>query len=203
MKVSRGYSDENLLYAIETKQDINTAIDYIYREHYGMLKHYVLTNSGKEEDAEDIVQEVLVVFIDLIQKKRFRGEASVKSFLYTITRNLWITELRKRAGSMRRNMSFEKENIKMEEDVSKQFMYYESQKSILTLFETLGEGCKKILTLFYYDEKPIKDILLETHYENEQVLRNKKYKCLKELTDKVKNSPSIYASLKEALQHGK
>jgi DNA-directed RNA polymerase specialized sigma subunit len=67
----------------------------------------------------------------------------------------------------------------------------------------MGEKCKQVLTMFYYDELPIKEILELTDYENEQVLRNKKYKCLKELTEAIKKSPVLYNNIKEALQYGK
>jgi hypothetical protein len=32
----------------------------------------------------------------------------------------------------------------------------------------------------------MKEIVSHLHYENEQVVRNKKYKCLQQLTDKMK-----------------
>jgi hypothetical protein len=35
----------------------------------------------------------------------------------------------------------------------------------------------------------MKEIVSQMHYENEQVVRNKKYKCLQQLTDKIKQNP--------------
>jgi predicted DNA-binding protein YlxM (UPF0122 family) len=56
----------------------------------------------------------------------------------------------------------------------------EARKQLVAVFEKLGTSCKKILTLFYYENLSIKEILEQTTYENEQVVRNKKHKCLKD-----------------------
>ncbi len=203
MQTVKSFSDAELITAIKTGIDIDNAVGFIYRNHYRVLENFVLTNSGNEMDAEDIIQEVLVVFIDIIQTKRYRNEASVRSFLYTLTRNLWISELRKRGSDSKRNVFFEAGREKEEEDISTLLIYKEAQVLIVELFERMGEKCKQILTLFYYENLPMKEILKQTNYENEQVLRNRKYKCLKELTDIIQQSPAITNNVKSALQRSK
>ena len=159
MPTLKSYTDEELIAAITTRADVNGAITQLYKTYYYPLERYVVANSGNEMDAEDLIQEVMVAFVDLVSQGKYRGEASVKSFLYTLARNLWVTELRKR-----------------------------------------GETCRKILTLFYYHDLPMREILKQTNYENEQVLRNRKYKCLKEIAELIQRTPSIYANVKAALQ---
>jgi len=61
----------------------------------------------------------------------------------------------------------------------------------------LGEPCKKILTLFYYDNLSMKEIVEHLPYENEQVVRNKKYKCLQALTGLIKDNPAIARQITE------
>ena len=97
----------------------------------------------------------------------------------------------------------EKNREKEEEDISSYLSYKEAQTTIAELFERMGETCKHILTLFYYENLSMKEILKETSYENEQVLRNKKYKCLKELTNIIQQSPTIFNNVKSALQRSK
>lgn len=203
MQNAKSYSDEELIAAIKTSNDINNAISFIYRTHYRMLENFVLTNSGNKVDAQDLIQDVMVSFVEMIQKDKYRGEASVKSFLYTLTRNLWITQLRKTGSEYKRNEFFETNREKIEDDISTFLTYKEAQKTILELFDRLGERCKQILILFYYEDLPMKDILEQTNYENEQVLRNRKYKCLKELTKLIERSPAISEAIKSALQTSK
>ena len=71
----------------------------------------------------------------------------MKSFLYSIIRNLWLSEMRKRNNADNRNRVFEKEKILK----SRQWYRIWSKgisKSILDLFEKLGEKCKQLLLLF-------------------------------------------------------
>jgi DNA-directed RNA polymerase specialized sigma subunit len=68
--------------------------------------------------------------------------------------------------------------------------------------DKLGEGCKKILLAFYYENLSMKEILNTMNYENDQVLRNKKHKCLKQLEQLLTADPALAKTLKAALQYG-
>lgn len=203
MQVSGKLTNDDLILAIKSGENIDEAIGFIYKNYYGLLENIVLSNNGAKADAEDIIQEVLVVFIEMVNKDKYRAEASVKSFLYTLTRNLWISEIRKRSSAYKRNTTFEESRELIEGDISNYLVYHESQKLIMTLFEKLGEKCNQILTYFYYNNYSMKEILERMDYGNEQVLRNKKYKCLKTLINLVNSSPAIKENLKTALQNGK
>ena len=63
----------------------------------------------------------------------------------------------------------------------------------------LGDACKKILTLFYYENLSMKEMVSHLHYENEQVVRNKKYKCLQQLTGILKENPVAAKQITELL----
>ncbi|MEM9675076.1 MAG: sigma-70 family RNA polymerase sigma factor [Bacteroidota bacterium] len=197
MHIARDYNDQEVVHAIKTEKDIDEAIQFIYREYYGLLENYVRNNSGNEDDAADIIQEAIVAFIEMVKKEKYRGQASVKSLLFTLTRNLWISELRKRKSATRRHEVYEDTRDDIEQDVSEHLAYKEKQALIIALLDQLGSTCRKILELFYYQNLSIKEILEQLpQYTNEQVIRNKKYKCLKELVSNVKSSPTIIENLK-------
>jgi RNA polymerase sigma factor (sigma-70 family) len=197
------YTDAEIISGIKSGRKLDQVIGYIYREYYGLLERLVLQNSGNQADAEDVIQEVLIVFVEMVQKDKYQARASVKSFLYTLTRNLWISEIRRRKSASRRNEAYENGRDTSQKDVSEYLAYKENQHFILSLFAALGDKCQRILTLFYFEEYTMKEILQETDFENEQVLRNKKYKCLKTLIGKVQQSSEIYKQLKKALHHAK
>jgi RNA polymerase sigma factor (sigma-70 family) len=197
------YTDAELVRDIQSDKHLDRAVAHIYQEYYGLLEKMVLQNSGNQADAEDVIQEVLVVFVEMVQKGKYQGKASIKSFLYTLARNRWISEIRKRGSADRRHEYYESEKDDTEADVSEYLVYKEGQQFIQQLFEQLGEKCQQILTLFYYGDYSMKEILEQTDYDNEQVLRNKKYKCLKTLISRVQQSPEIYDQLKNALHHAK
>ncbi len=201
MKLNRNLTDQELLEKIKSKSDLNLALGQLYAAHYGMLERYIIQNSGSADDAADLIQEVMLVFVRLVSEEKYRGEASIKSVLYSICRNLWITELRKKKSTEARHERYEGEKDQLESDISSQISKNENLKFVMDLFEKLGQKCKQILTLFYFEELPMKEITEKLEFSSEQVLRNKKYKCLQSLTDQVKSSPALSQSLQKALRH--
>ena len=55
--------------------------------------------------------------------------------------------------------------------------------------------------MFYYENLSISEMLDALDYENEQVIRNKKYKCMKQLEQMITVNPALKQSLKNLL-HG-
>nr|HAD49812.1 sigma-70 family RNA polymerase sigma factor [Algoriphagus sp.] len=201
MKLNPNFTDQELVEMILTKNRQNMAITLLYRQYYGVLENYILQNSGSSDDAADIIQEVMLIFVQMISEGKFRAESSIKSFLYSICRNLWITELRKRKSSAARQEKYEESTEKVDSDVSESIAKTESLKYIMGLFQELGNKCKQILQLFYYEELPMKESCEKLDFSSEQVLRNKKYKCLKSLIEKTQASPQVYQNLQKALRH--
>jgi DNA-directed RNA polymerase specialized sigma subunit len=68
--------------------------------------------------------------------------------------------------------------------------------------DKLGEICKRILVYYYYENLSMKDIVLRLNYDNEQVVRNKKYKCMKDLNELLDRNSSIKNAFKELLVYG-
>lgn len=201
MEVIRNLTDSELVRSIRQGGAMEPAIKFIYREYFESLSRYVIQNSGSHEDAEDIFQEMILGFIELVQQDKFRGESSVKTFLFSINRNLWLNELKKRGRSEAREMKYEKSKEISDMDVSHFIARREATQQVMGIVEQLGETCRKILVMFYYENLPIKEILEQLDYENEQVVRNKKYKCLKQLEQMISDNPTLKQNLKNLL-HG-
>lgn len=201
MKVNQNLDDQDLIELILSRKQQNLALNLLYKRHYGLLENYVLQNSGNSEDAADVIQEVMLVFVQIITQGKFRGESTIKSLLYNICKNLWISELRRRKSTFARHEKYEIESEKTELDISESIARTENLKYIMKVFNQLGEKCKKVLQLFYYEELTMKEVREKLNYSSEQVLRNKKYKCLKSLIQKTQSSPKIYKNLQKALRH--
>lgn len=202
MQVVKRYADAELVNALKNPTEMDAAIRVIYKDYYGLLESYVIKNNGNKEDAADIIQETIVAFIEIAEQDKFRGEASVKSFLYAITRNLWLAELRKRNSAENRNRIFEKAKDTTEEGVVQHLMRREHFDLVQQLFDKLGTKCKQLLMLVYYEDLSMNDILGQMpDYQNEQVLRNKKYKCMKQLEDIMQGDEYLRTQFKNALKH--
>ena len=191
MKVDKTYSDPELIAAVRSGDSLDEAIRYIYQQYSETISSLVINNSGNHQDAQDIFQETVVTFIETVQKDKFRGDSSVKTFLIAIARNTWLNELKKKQRADFREEAFEKGRPLQEPDVSHLISDREVKKQFRDLLGKLGQSCKKILELFYYENLSMKEMLDHLPYENEQVVRNKKYKCLQQLTGILKDNPLI------------
>lgn len=189
-------SDTEVINKILKADEVDEAIRFLYRSHYEFLGRYITNNKGSWDDAQDIFQEVLVAFINIVKGGRFRGESSIKTFLYSLTKNTWLNELKKRGRAQVRELKYDRGEEKTEGAIDAAMELRETNKELMKVIEALGENCKKILLLFYFENRSMKEIVEQLPYENEQVVRNKKSKCLKQLEGLLKGNKNLYQQLK-------
>jgi RNA polymerase sigma factor (sigma-70 family) len=199
MDVIKKFSDAELVSHLRSGTDMNDPLRFMYREYFEGLAWFVINNSGSRQDAEDIFQEVMVSFIEVVQAGKFRGESTVRTFLFSLNRFAWLNELKRRGRAGQRELKYERAQDREEADVSMAIADREARTAVMKLVEALGDTCRRILVLFYYQDRSMKEILAELDYENEQVVRNKKYKCLKKLEEMVTANPALAKNLKNIL----
>jgi len=200
MKVAEKYTDPELIAAIGEPKDLNKAILFLYQQYSESTCSFIMGYGGSRQDAEDVFQETVVSFIDVVKKGKYRMEASIKTFLISVAKNIWLNEIKKRERSGAREKQFESTRDQKEADVSHHIADLEKKRQLRELVYKLGEPCQKILLLFYYENLSMKEIVDHLPYENEQVVRNKKYKCLQQLTGMIKDNPAIALQINEIVK---
>jgi RNA polymerase sigma factor (sigma-70 family) len=134
------------------------------------VKSFVLKNSGTSEDAKDIFQDALVVLYKKVHTKDFTLTVSLNTYLVAIAKNVWWQELRKR-----NKMPM----TEPQDDIAEVFVDDEPQFSLAeAAFHLLGEKCKQLLTLFYFQKKSFREIATMLAFSDEQVAKNQKYRCI-------------------------
>lgn len=175
-------TDEQLLDLL--KADYRGAFAHLYRYHFKMVEYFITQNSGNTFDAEDVFQEVMLVFFNKSREGSFSLTCSVKTFIYSVARNLWLKKLR----SNKRELSitdYEKyEHVAMPEEAEQE---PGREIQVKAAMEQLGEGCRKILMLYYYMKKSMQQVADELGYTNADNAKNQKYKCLQQLKSKLSN----------------
>jgi RNA polymerase sigma factor (sigma-70 family) len=134
------------------------------------VKKYILANNGTAHDAQDIFQEALVVLYKKIQAGNFMLTVSLKTYLLAIVKNCWLQELR-----LRKKIPVV--------DTDKDFSIEEPvEEPAFTLaeaaFNALGEKCKQLLIMFYFNKKNYKMIAADMSFGDEKTAKNQKYRCL-------------------------
>ena len=175
------FSDAELEEAIREKNMLDQAIRQLYQQHAEITRSFIMGKGGTVQDADDIFQETIIAFIDTVQKGKFRQESGIRTFLISISKHLWYNEIRKRQRAENREKLYESDREIEEEGIGRIIQDRELKQQLNQMLQDLGDSCRKILELFYYENLSMKEIVSHMHYENEQVVRNKKYKCLQQL----------------------
>ncbi|MEM9455290.1 MAG: sigma-70 family RNA polymerase sigma factor, partial [Myxococcota bacterium] len=65
-----------------------------FRRHFAALHHFFVNKTANDHDAEDLAQQTLLACLEAM--RRYRGDASFRTFLFAIARNTLLKHLRDR-----------------------------------------------------------------------------------------------------------
>lgn len=169
-------------------------INQLYQKCFPSIRQLVLSNSGLLEDAEDIFQEALVVLYRKIKDNTLILNCALSTYIYSICRNMWLDRLRRQSKTIG-VIDGDREIIDLDDDTVETIYQNDRYRLYQKHFKNIGEGCKKLLTLFFKGE-PMKLITKVLGFGSEQYTRKRKFKCKEKLVNSIKSDP-LYKELKQ------
>jgi RNA polymerase sigma factor (sigma-70 family) len=163
--------------ALLRRKDEQT-LKIIYRQNYPVITNMVINNGGSLAQAKDVYQEAIIVLYEKLQDESFELNCRIKTFLYSVSRNIWLKELKtmnRYSGSLNESDEYLELNWEEINNVEDQ---YQAMNHALA---SLGEPCSTILKDFYINKSSMEDITEKFGYTNTDNAKNQKYKCLKRL----------------------
>ncbi|MCY7353012.1 MAG: sigma-70 family RNA polymerase sigma factor [Cytophagaceae bacterium] len=183
-------TDEAIVNGIlsDDRKALNTAIRCLYDRHTALLKDYVRRNSGSSQDADDVIQVVILNFIKAVRSEQYRPlqGVGVGAFLNTICKRHWLNALSQRERVTLRETEYYETDDQASEGVDELLEQREEMEHYLRQFDRLGERCKQILTAQRRDGLSMKEIADLMGFENERVAINEKFKCIQKLKNLLK-----------------
>ena len=178
--------DKKIIDLIKSQKH-NKVFTTLYK-YFPVVKKMILANGGRSEDAEDIYQDALIVFYKKASAADFQLTSSINTYLYSICRFMWSDQLKKQ-----QKQSFtDIEKVQVNESEFIATIETESQLKLAEkVISELGERCKELLILFYFQSKKLKDIAAKMGYNSENTAKNQKYKCLETAKLKLKALQTI------------
>lgn len=121
---------------------------------YNALFCYVLSLTKNESDAEDITQEAFLRAMNA--KEKFSGNSSLYTWLCSIARNLWLTNVKKQS----RNTGDEALDDMPDSspDIEELTADHDGTMQILRALHILDEPYKEVFSLRVFGELSFKDI---------------------------------------------
>jgi RNA polymerase sigma factor (sigma-70 family) len=156
------------------------ALNRMYTSYFPMVLQFILNNNGDEDDAKDVYQESIIVVYNKIQSGDFELTSKLKTYIYSISRRIWLKKLAQQSKKTNNISEFE-DVIAVEEDLEQheaKDLQFDKMDSAL---QQLGEPCKTIIQDFYINNLSMQDISEKFGYTNTDNAKTQKYKCLQRL----------------------
>ncbi len=189
------YPDQRIIEQLQSndKKENEQIILYLHQRMNAQVARFILLNSGGPEDVDDIFQDGLIALYKLAKKGQMEKVANIEAYLYSICRNLWLKKLQREKREV--ELTEAEETIATEEVSLQSLLSAERQEALDSLMANMGDACRQILRLYYYDRLSMKEIAKQMGFSNDQVAKNKKSICLKKLRQTILNSPHFRSLL--------
>ena len=171
-------SDAGILERI--REGDEDALVELYRKSRRPVIAYVLRNSGNLDDAEDLLQESLVVLWERVRTGRFEQTAKIETFIVATVRNMWLRRL-SRARRESPNPHDPEDVPDAAPSVLDIMIDTEEAELVRDALETLGDPCRSLLLFYYWEELPMQEIAEKLGFANAETAKSKKYQCKKAL----------------------
>jgi len=171
------------------KAGTNSVLKSVYLNNKEAFIQFAKNYGLKEDSALDIYQDsVLALQENVATGKLNTLNSSIKTYLFSIGKYMIFDFLRANKKMIPAKMEdlnsteltdgFE---ILFKEDISPK------EQRLKIAFEQLGEKCKTVLKLFYYQDYSIEEITNLLDYNSKDVVKSQKSRCLKTLKEKMQN----------------
>lgn len=166
------------------RQNDESELRQLYAANYPRVESFVCNNNGTAEQAKDIFQEAFIAVWRNIQLDKFQPQdgAGLDAYLFQIAKNKWMDYLR--SGHYNKVVRMDTTALQEREDDKVTATEHEYLASVKKHFANLGDNCKKILTLYYYNNESMKQIADRMNW-TEATAKNNKYRCIQKLKELI------------------
>ena len=166
-------NDKTLIRRIQ--ENDRTVLGDVYAKFRKMVISHIKNHGGSNEEAEDIYQESIIVFWQNVSSGKFELTAKISTYLVAVAKNKWMVELRKRKFNITEDPP---ENTQNDDPlILDEMIENEDSEKIRTALDQIQPVCKKLLILFYFEERSMEEIAQILQFANPNVAKSKKYQC--------------------------
>ncbi|MGM8361652.1 RNA polymerase sigma factor [Flavobacterium sp. ARAG 55.4] len=183
-------------YLIEGLANNDSAIiQSIYKKFVPKVVSYIRNNSGDEDQAQDVIQDIMILLFNQAKAKQLQLTCPFDAYFFLLCKRKWLNELKKSANKgVTISDDFTSTNEPTEEMVAQTEVFEEKQQLFDTMFQRLGEKCQEVLK-WSFTLKSMEEVAEKLNVTYGYV-RKKKSLCTGQLTQWIQES-SRFKSLKK------
>jgi len=158
----------------------------LYEMAFPGVAGFVRKMNGSFQDARDIFQDALVIYLEKSEGPGFASGSSPERYILGIAKHLWLRKFREDRRKVSLNIT--------EMAISIPVDFYPSVHiaRLLRFLELTGKRCLDLLHGIYYEKRSMKDLAAAFGYRNEHTTSVQKYKCLEKLRSAIKEKTMAY-----------
>lgn len=178
-------SDNTLLDQLKSEE--SSSFELLYEFYFPSVASYIKQNLGNNEDAEDIFQEAIIVLLQKVRQSDFVLTSSLKTYLYSVAKNLWLKRLRDNKIRVVNDefsltaYGIETENFEFEPEVSR-------EEKVENWLQKITRNCQNILKAIFFYEQPMESLMVIMGWKNKHTASNQKHKCIKQLKNRANDT---------------
>ncbi|MET3877335.1 sigma-70 family RNA polymerase sigma factor [Chitinophaga sp. OAE865] len=170
-------SDNTLLNMLRSEN--SASFEVLYQYCFPAIATYIVSNHGQNEDAEDIFQEAMIVLLQKVRQPDFLLTSSLKTYLFSISRNLWLKYLRD-------NKLLPVEDVSMYPCATAAFtIELQREKSkdekVQSWISRITGHCQRILKAIFFYREPMETVMKKMGWKNRHTAANQQYKCIQQV----------------------
>lgn len=166
------------------KESRREIISEIYSNNYPPIRNFVVQNSGDEDSAQDVFQDVMLSLYKRLQKEDIEIKTSFNVYIFSMGKYIWFKRLRKMPTTMDIN------DLEMKSEIDASTAEEEKYRLFTEYVDKLGPDCRKVLN-YFFEHKSFKEIATLMNYKSETFARRKKYLCKNSLFKIIKDDPEF------------
>ncbi|MRI00564.1 sigma-70 family RNA polymerase sigma factor [Kriegella sp. EG-1] len=179
-----------------TLQDLRKGSDAVlkkvYEENRDKFLNFARRYNLTEEENIDVYQDAYVIFYENIMSGKLETlTSSISTYLFGVGKYLIFDQMRKNKKTVGENFDLsrvgESDELVSTFEMEKPGLSTE-QELLRKYFNTLGNKCQELLTLFYYRGFTIQEIMEAGGYNSENVVKSQKSRCMKTLKERIKEN---------------
>lgn len=180
---------------IEGLANNNSAIiQSIYKKFVPKVVSYIKNNSGDEDKAQDVVQEIMIVLFNQAKANKLQLTCPFDAYFFLLCKRKWLNEIKK---DSKNGVTIDEDRLSNNESTEKMVAeteaFEDKQQLFDLMFQKLGDKCQELLKLSF-TIKSLEEVavILNVTYG---YVRKKKSLCTGQLTQWIQEN-NRFKSLK-------
>jgi len=180
-------TDDSLIKAL--KNDDRSALKAVYLTNKMAFIAFAKKYDLGDDDILDIYQDAIIALRENALKGHLdRLKSTLKTYLFSIGKYMIYDRLKEKKKLYVTETFEEPDDFDELKITIIDYDFNPRQRLLQMAFKQLGEQCQKVLSLFYFRGFTLEDIVTKLNYNNKDVVKSQKSRCLKTLKDIIKKN---------------